>query len=130
MNRNDDAEPASCANLPPEACRPADLRIDRKEGLTIEWQDGRTSRYSLAHLRKNCPCATCRLDGKDAPPHKHAEPGGGTISLNVLPAGIDRATEFVDAKLVGNYALHIAWADGHKTGIYDFRYLRAIAPEA
>ena len=130
MHQEDDAKPASCSALPPGACRPADLRIDRKEGLTIEWQDGHTSRYSLAHLRKSCPCAACRLEAKDAPSHKSAESGGGTIPLNVLPAGIDRATEFVDARLVGNYALHIVWADGHKTGIYDFRYLRAIATEA
>jgi DUF971 family protein len=39
----------------------------------------------------------------------------------------------VDQKLlrvepVGNYALSITWADGHSTGIYAFRYLRAICP--
>jgi DUF971 family protein len=51
-----------------------------------------------------------------------------TTSLKILPANIDRATEFIDARLIGNYAVQIDWADGHKTGIYDFRYLRAICP--
>ncbi len=130
MSQKNDADRASQDDLSPEACRPVDLKIDRKEGLTIQWQDGRTSRYPLAYLRTNCPCATCRIEKPDAPEQMPAGSSGGSISLNVLPAGIDRATEFADAKLVGNYALHILWADGHKTGIYDFRYLRAIDPDA
>jgi DUF971 family protein len=30
---------------------------------------------------------------------------------------------------VGNYALAIAWSDGHSTGIYRFDFLRELAQE-
>jgi len=32
-----------------------------------------------------------------------------------------------DVALVGQYALQIAFASGHATGIYTFRYLRQLA---
>lgn len=102
--------------------RPVDLHIDRKEGLKIKWADGTASHFPLAYLRKRCPCATCR-DNREQQTPTHAG-----LSLTILPAGIERATQFADAHLVGNYALQITWADGHSTGIYDFRYLRAISP--
>ena len=35
----------------------------------------------------------------------------------------------ISAELVGNYALRIVFSDGHKTGIYSWRYLRAIDPK-
>ncbi len=104
--------------------RPVDLHLDRKEGLTIRWADGRTSRYGLAYLRQHCPCATCRTKREE----ESAGPDRAPLSLTVLPANIDRAAAFADAKLRGNYAIQIIWADGHSTGIYDFRYLRAISP--
>ncbi|RIK68350.1 MAG: DUF971 domain-containing protein [Planctomycetota bacterium] len=105
-----------------EQFRPADLHLDRREGLRIRWADGHESRYPLAYLRKRCPCATCRTE-RDAP-----KPPRSGLSLTILPAGIDRAAVFADAKLVGSYAIQITWADGHSTGIYDFRYLRIICP--
>ena len=108
--------------LTPEQFKPADLHIDRRDGLRIEWADGHKSHYSLAFLRKNCPCATCRTE------REKPEPVHSGLSLTILPANINRAVEFADAKLVGHYAMQINWADGHTTGIYDFRYLRAICP--
>lgn len=104
--------------------KPADLHLDRKEGLTVKWSDGRESRYDLGYLRKMCPCAQCRVEREK--PKSSARPSSSGASLTVLPANIDQATTFADAKLVGNYALNIVWGDGHRTGIYDFRYLRLI----
>ena len=104
--------------------KPVDLHLDRKDGLKIKWKDGQSSHFPLALLRKMCPCATCRIERDKGP----SKPAMGT-SLNVLPANIDKATEFSDAARVGNYALNIIWADGHRTGIYDFRYLRLLADE-
>ncbi len=103
-----------------DAAKPADLRLDRREGLFITWADGRKSHYSLEHLRKNCPCATCREE-RDA---KATRPPSQGLSLTILPANISKAVEFTDAKLVGRYAMQIVWGDGHSTGIYDFRLLR------
>jgi DUF971 family protein len=127
------------------AFRPTDLRLDHREGLTVTWADGVVSRYSLAHLRRKCPCATCRSEREQkAAGGQSADqsPTGGasnvsgasgattgrTVNLTILPAGIDRATQFVDAQVVGSYAIQITWGDGHRTGIYDFRYLRVIDP--
>jgi DUF971 family protein len=101
--------------------RPVDLHLDRKTGLRIRWADGVEHFFPLVMLRKNCPCATCRTERDDAA----GKPAGR--SLTILPKGIERAAEVADASLVGNYAIHIAWADGHSTGIYDFRYLRSLA---
>ncbi|HWL94274.1 MAG TPA: DUF971 domain-containing protein [Phycisphaerae bacterium] len=102
--------------------KPVDLHLDRRDGLTIEWADSRRSTYSLAYLRKSCPCAGCRTE-RETP-----KPKTSSMSLTVLPENISRAVEFANAKLVGKYAIQIEWADGHNTGIYDFRYLRLIDP--
>lgn len=102
--------------------RPADLHLDRKTGLRILWEDGVETRFSLTDLRRNCPCATCRTQRETTP-----APAARSLSLTILPQGIERATQVMDASLVGRYALQINWGDGHTTGIYDFRYLRALA---
>jgi DUF971 family protein len=34
--------------------------------------------------------------------------------------------ELRNLEQVGNYALGLAWGDAHDTGIYSFRYLRAL----
>ena len=102
--------------------RPVNLHLDRSDGLRVEWADGTSSHFPLAYLRKNCPCATCRTEREQ---QSTAKPSG--LSLTILPAGIERATQFVSARTVGNYAIQITWADGHSTGIYDFRYLRGIS---
>ncbi len=103
---------------------PVDLHLDRRDGLSVKWKDGRTSRFPLAFLRKNCPCATCRTE------REQPRPAATGRSLTILPANIDRAAQFATAELVGHYAIRIVWADGHSTGIYDFRYLRMIDPQA
>jgi DUF971 family protein len=109
--------------LTSDAFRPTNLHLDRKDGLKIEWADGSSSHYPLAYLRKHCPCATCRTEREEC-----AQPKPTGLSLTILPANIDKATQFTSAQLAGNYAIQITWADGHSTGIYDFRYLRAIDP--
>jgi len=100
---------------------PRDIKLTRAENrLSIVWQDGTASDFDMATLRKNCPCATCnserqnRATSAELFPILRKDPGTGPPSA-------------LGAKLVGNYALQIQWADGHDTGIYDFRLLRALA---
>jgi len=102
---------------------PRDIRLSRDEHrLTITWKDGSESVYDLTMLRKNCPCAGCNSERQKA--------GAATELFPILKkdpgTGPPRA---LGASLVGNYALHIRWSDGHDTGIYDFRFLRALAGE-
>ncbi len=99
---------------------PRDLKVKLEEQrLTIEWNDGRRSEYSLAELRRRCPCATCRTD-------REQQADNPLTILKSDPTGV-RVTS---AKLVGNYAIQFEWSDGHNTGIFDFRLLRALRAEA
>ena len=85
-----------------------------EDKLRIVWTDGHDSRYSFELLRNNCPCALCvdEWTGK----RKHL--------MLLLPPGF-RA---LDVKPVGNYAVKIAWSDGHDSGIYSFSTLRELCP--
>ena len=100
-----------------DAPRHIDLKKDR--GLTVEWQDGATSYYSIAYLRRMSPSA----DARELREKMQKNP------LTVLPSS--RASGplvAVDAQLVGNYAIQITFSDGHGTGLYSWKYLREIDP--
>jgi ATP-binding protein involved in chromosome partitioning len=80
--------------------------------LAITWNDGHQSVYDVRALRLACGCAACidewtgeeRLDDAAVP-------------ADVKPLKIQS---------VGRYAIQIDWSDGHSTGIYPFRRLRAL----
>lgn len=96
---------------------PKDLTLKLKEQvLHVEWADGVRSTYSLATLRRNCPCATCRTERES----QSANP------LRILKSDPVRL-RVTNAKLVGNYAIQFEWSDGHNTGIFDFRFLRGLS---
>ncbi|MCO6437839.1 MAG: DUF971 domain-containing protein [Phycisphaerae bacterium] len=95
---------------------PADLKLRlREQELLVQWKDGTTSRFDLAVLRKNCPCATCRTEREQRDDNP----------LKVLRSD-PTDVRVVNAKLVGQYAIQFEWSDGHDTGIFDFRYLRSL----
>ena len=100
-----------------DATTPADLKVKLAEQeLLVDWNDGTHSVLSLAVLRKHCPCASCRTEREkpnDNPLH----------ILKTDPTDIRVTT----AKLIGTYAIQFGWSDGHDTGIFDFRMLRALA---
>jgi DUF971 family protein len=100
---------------------PRHLDLKKDKGLTIEWQDGTTSYYSVAFLRRNSPSA----DARDLREKLSKNP------LTVLPSS--RSTGplvATDAELVGNYAIKITFSDGHATGLFSWKYLREIDPAA
>lgn len=76
--------------------------------LTITWADGHSSRLPHELLRGYCPCAGCQGHSGEIRFHE-----GGNLELR----GISQ---------VGNYALGLAWGDAHDSGIYSFRFLRAL----
>lgn len=104
----------------PPTPRNLDLKKDR--GLTVEWDDGSTSYYSIVYLRKMSPSA----DARQLREEQKSNP------LAILPASAARATAQTlvaeGAEMVGNYALRIRFSDGHDTGIYSWVYLREIDP--
>jgi DUF971 family protein len=92
---------------------PEPLEVRHEKGarrLVVSWDDGHVSTYPLDYLRSWCPCASCQ---------GHA-PTARYLDLH------DQDIEALEA--VGNYAIGFTWRDGHSTGIYSFRLLRALCP--
>lgn len=91
--------------------RTVPTRVKAPHGATtmeMTWADGHVSLLPHEILRGYCPCAHCQGHG----------------------GGIQRVsggnTEIREIEQVGNYALGLTWGDGHATGIYSYRYLRAL----
>jgi DUF971 family protein len=86
---------------------PEPIEVRRR---VVSWDDGHSSTFPLDYLRSWCPCASCQ---------GHA-PNAKYLNLH--------GQELVQVEVVGNYALAPTWGDGHNTGIYSFRLLRALCP--
>ena len=85
---------------------------DSVGNLKIVWNDDKECNYNLRELRSNCQCALC----------KHEMTGEKLISLENIAKDIN----LIKIEIVGNYALHFTWSDGHTTGIYSYEYLRKL----
>ena len=100
-----------------DAIKPTNIHADRTaRTLTIDWADGHQSVYSAVKLRKSCPCAGCRTERE-----KQAKE-----LFHVLKKAPAADITLDSAQLVGHYAIQLIWSDGHDTGMFDFRYLRAL----
>lgn len=105
---------------------PLDLDLQKDAGLRVRWDDGLESYYPIAYLRRLSPSADVRelrRAMKNNPltvlPGGKGGAGGGQGENQIRATG---------AELVGNYAINIAFSDGHSTGIYTWDYLRSIDP--
>lgn len=85
-------------------------------GLRLQWADGGVQHLAPRDLRIACPCAQCRDEVT----------GKRLLDLATVPLDI-RLTRIWS---VGNYALGLAFSDGHDTGIYTFKSLRAMQDTA
>ena len=81
-------------------------------GLHMTWADGHEQTLAPRDLRIACPCAKCRDEVT----------GERLLDPETVPLDI-RLTKIWS---VGNYALGMAFSDGHDTGIYTFKSLRAM----
>lgn len=93
---------------------PRGLKKVGQEAFRIQWDDGHESEYSVRYLRQNCRCAACINEMT------------GERMLN--PDSIAKEVKCLHVELVGNYALHFRFSDGHETGIYPYKTLREICP--
>lgn len=84
--------------------------------LGIDWSDGKMSRWRLAHLRRNCPCASCRDEWTGKP--------------LLTPESIREDLQATSLESIGRYAISIKFSDGHTTGIYSYDLLRALDQNA
>lgn len=99
---------------------PAHVDVSLREGVTITWNDGHTSHYSIAALRAACPCATCHDLHRTGAPQPAAPP--------LLPLYQPTGATLEGVKPVGRYALQFLFSDRHNTGIYTWEYLRQLCP--
>lgn len=105
------------------APKPSGITVDLEQRLLqIRWSDGESSVYEFDTLRRSCPCAACRPWIHDLVK---------TNAVHEIPPETRNATgelqTMQDIQPVGSYALHFNWADGHTSGIYDWKYLRGLA---
>lgn len=102
---------------------PKSITANRKEArLHIEWSDAVQSAYPFDLLRNACPCAQCRGGHENMRP----EPDPNMLIIPLMDAS---ASKLKSLEAVGNYAINIEWEDGHKYGIYNWHYLRALHEE-
>lgn len=83
------------------------------ERLSIDFSDGFSHDYDVKLLRGYCPCAHCQ--------------GHGGEMLEFNPIQWEKQIQIDDVSQVGAYAICLAWADGHSTGVYSFELLRTLA---
>lgn len=90
------------------APQPTHVELDSKAGiLSMQWNDGLQTDFSLKYLRGWCPCAQCQ----------------GHFQAVKKFMGEADAT-LLDVEPVGGYGMRLRWLDGHQSGIYTFKYLR------
>jgi DUF971 family protein len=90
-------------------------RLDDGARIEIEWEaHSHLASYPARDLRLACRCASCQEEMTGQP----------ILDPAMVPADV-RA---LDLKLVGGYAVHFTWSDGHSTGIYPWEYLLTICP--
>ena len=91
---------------------PIEIRVLRSEkALEIEFDDGGTFRFPAELLRVETPSAEAKGHGGTPRQVVTGKENVGIVSLEP----------------VGNYAIRILFDDGHDTGIYSWRFLRALA---
>jgi len=82
--------------------------------IAFTWDDEHQSVYPARALRLACRCAACIEEMT----------GRALLDPKTVPDNV-RAKSM---KIVGQYAVQIDWSDGHSTGLYNFRDLRANCP--
>ncbi|PWB52201.1 MAG: hypothetical protein C3F13_11775 [Anaerolineales bacterium] len=105
-----------------DSLHPVGITADKKnKHISVEWNDGHISVYPFALVRYACPCEVCR-GGHD----KMSEEPPNEVFY--MPIEDTPATRLATIEGVGSYGVTIKWEDGHRFGIYNWHYLRALCP--
>jgi DUF971 family protein len=90
---------------------PAEIRLSAdKATLTVAFEDGASFALPAEFLRVESPSA--EVQGH-SPAERQTVPG----KRNVMVSAVEP---------VGNYAVRLVFSDGHRTGIYTWRYLHEL----
>ena len=84
--------------------------------IHIKWPDGSESAIPNREVRASCQCAQCI----------HEFTGEQILD----PASVSHAIEAKSIATLGNYAVSIAWSDGHASGIFTWDHLRGLTQKA
>lgn len=94
--------------------KPTPLEITKSSPreITIRWDDGRVSIYTIHFLRSECRCARCVNE---------------VTGMRILdPRTIAEDLTVVHAEHVGRYGIKFRFSDGHDDGIYTWERLRSL----
>ena len=81
--------------------------------IDITWPDGSRASIPNREVRASCQCASC----------VHEYTGEQLLDPESIPEDI----KCNDITVLGNYAVSIAWGDGHSSGIFTWDHLRQLA---
>lgn len=90
---------------------PVNVQQESDRELKVIWNDGVEQILDTVHLRRECPCASC------------IDEFTGVRKLD--PNSISESIRPTNVRSIGQYAVNITFSDGHKTGFYSFKKLRA-----
>ena len=110
--------------------QPTSIKVHKTSGSTMEvlWKDGHQSTYTFTYLRDACPCALCNEErGKSLRQPDEPVAPAPLAATGMLPMFKPAIRPDVVAQ-VGNYAIRFDWNDGHKHGIFSWKYLRDWCP--
>lgn len=94
---------------------PVDIVLIGPE-VAIRWDDGTESYFTFEKLRAASPSAS-NVGERDVLGNRYGGDGPKTFP----------GVQVLGWEKVGNYALRFDFSDGHRTGLYSFDYLRALA---
>jgi DUF971 family protein len=84
---------------------PLEIQRDDQGTMRVLWNDSHECHYLYSHLRKMCPCATCRELRAQQQQQTAANP------FQVITTVTTQEVSPVHLSVVGNYALNIEWSD-------------------
>ena len=91
---------------------PSEIIKSSPREMTIRWNDGLVSVFTIHFLRSECRCARCVNE---------------VTGLRILdPRTIAEDLTIRDAQLVGRYGVKFVFSDGHDDGIYTWERLREL----
>ena len=102
----------------PMTFQPTKIIRDGDNSIRIQWDDQSESVWTAAQLRKSCPCATCREKNRGSEQASEKPKG-----LPVISAAEARPLRVEAMRPAGNYGYHIAFSDGHDSGIFTMAML-------
>jgi len=104
--------------IQPSGSRTTAIGFRRRDARTLSvlWEDGHRDDFDVRDLRLACRCALCKeeMSGRPLLDPKSVRPDVSPRTINSI----------------GHYAINFVWSDGHSTGIYSFKHLRAFGERA